>query len=401
MSELSADAAAALADDFEAGFRTSIITFWFPRSLDPAGGYQVCWDGRGRPARDERGILAQARLLYVFARTARLGYRHEEMLDACAHGFRYLRDVLWDADDGGFRWMLDDPRKVSFGHAFALFALAEYVRAGGTDEVRDLAIRTLDVLETRAHDDEHGGYAEFFAPDWSPPVPRDMSPLDGRPASDKLINTHMHLMEAMVAAHRIDLDPRATARAVELVDVLANRANRSRHGAPINDAWTADWHPRKLDRSVRYGHLIELAWMLVDSADAVGAHQESARATAARMAAYVHQHGTDPETGGIWRSGTIGRSANDRRYEWWAQAEALMAAAWRVTETPDATEVERLRRIWTFIYTYVEDHVVGEWHDELDSERNGRGPKGSPWKAGYHSTRALLDGATLLRTIDR
>jgi len=41
--------------------------------------------------------------------------------------------------------------------------------------------------------------------------------------------------------------------------------------------------------------------------------------------------------------------------------------------------------------------VVGEWHDLLGPDRRGQGPKGSGWKAGYHSTRALLDAAALLR----
>lgn len=398
MSGLSAEEAAALADELEAGFRASIISFWFPRALDSAGGYLVCWDRRGRRAKDERGILAQARLLYVFARTARLGYRTDVMLDAAEHGFRYLRDVLWDVEHGGFGWALDDPHKVTYGNAFALFALAEYVRAGGNDDVRELAVRTLDVLETRAHDDEHGGYNEYFARDWSPAGPRERSPLDRRPSSDKVINTQMHVMEAMVSAHRVDLDPRATIRAAELVDVIASRAVRSRRAAPLTDTWSADWRARKLDRSVRYGHLIELAWMLVDSADAVGAHQHAARATAERMAAYVHRYGTDHETGGIWRSGKLGRAADDRRYEWWAQAEALLAYAWRWSETGDEIEADRLRKVWSFIRRYVEDHVVGEWHDELDSARNGHGPKGGFWKDGYHSTRALLDGAALLRT---
>jgi cellobiose epimerase len=401
MSGLSADEAAALADELESGFRNSIISFWFPRALDPAGGYHVCWDRRGRRTRDERGSLSQARMLYVFARTARFGYRTDLMLDAAEHGFRYLRDVLWDDEHGGFGWSFTDPRKVTYGNAFALFGLAEYIRAGGGDDVRALAIRTLDALETHAHDDAHGGYAELFAPDWSPVGPRDTSPLDMRPPTDKLLNTQMHMMEAMVAAHRVNLDARAKTRAIELVEVIASRAVRGRFGAPLTDAWGADWRARKLDRTVRYGHLIEGAWLLVDSADAVGAHQDAARATADRLAAYVQQYGTDPETGGIWHSGNLGRTAGDRRYEWWAQAEALMAYTWRWTESFDTADADRLRRVWSFIRNHVEDRVVGEWHDELDTARNGQGPKGGAWKDGYHPTRALLDSATRLRKLDR
>jgi mannose/cellobiose epimerase-like protein (N-acyl-D-glucosamine 2-epimerase family) len=58
---------------------------------------------------------------------------------------------------------------------------------------------------------------------------------------------------------------------------------------------------------------------------------------------------------------------------------------------------DRLRAVWSFIRAYCIDPVVGEWHDLLGPDRRGQGPKGSPWKAGYHSTRALLDAAQLLR----
>jgi len=68
---LGADEAVALADAFEASWRTSIISFWYPRAIDAAGGYRVGWDARGRPDKDERGTVTQARLVYVFARAAR------------------------------------------------------------------------------------------------------------------------------------------------------------------------------------------------------------------------------------------------------------------------------------------------------------------------------------------
>jgi hypothetical protein len=35
---LDTDEALALADAFEASWRTSIISFWYPRAVDPAGG---------------------------------------------------------------------------------------------------------------------------------------------------------------------------------------------------------------------------------------------------------------------------------------------------------------------------------------------------------------------------
>ena len=38
-------------------------------------------------------------------------------------------------------------------------------------------------------------------------------------------------------------------------------------------------------------------------------------------------------------------------------------------------------------------------HEELDPQLRPGGSKGSLWKAGYHATRALLDGAEILRPL--
>jgi len=393
---LGAEEAVALADALEASWRTSIISFWYPRAIDPAGGYRVGWDARGRPARDDRGTVSQARLVYVFSRAARAGHRPDEMLAAAHHGLDYLRDVLWDQEHGGFVWGLDREQKTTYAQAFALFALAELVRAGGNEDARELALRTLDLLETRAHDDEFGGYFELFAPDWSPAPRRDISPIDRRPPRVKLVNTHMHVMEAMAAAHRVDLDPRAPARATELVDIFTTRAVRSRYGGAFTDAWQRNWRPQWRDKLVRFGHLPEVAWMLVDAAVAVEAPLDAPLGVAATMLDYVARFGTDPE-GGIWRYGPLGKAVNDRHYEWWAQAEALMAYAFMLQHTGDDGYADRLRAVWSFIRAYCIDSAVGEWHDLLTPDRRGQGPKGSPWKAGYHSTRALLDTAAVLR----
>src|SRR3954452_12412789 len=313
-SGLDVDEAVALADAFEASWRTSIISFWYPRAIDPAGGYRVGWDARGRPAKDERGTVSQARLVYVFSRAVRAGHRPDAMLAAAHHGLEYLRDVQWDADHGGFVWSLDRAQKTTYAQAFALFALAEFVRVSGNDDARELAARTFDLLETRAHDDEFGGYFELFAPDWSPAPRHDVSPIDRRPPRVKLVNTHMHVLEATVAAHRVELDARATTRVTELVDIFTTRAVRPRYGAALTDAWQRDWRPEWRDKLVRYGHLPEVAWLLVDGAEAVGAPLEAPLRVATTILEYVAPFGRDSE-GGIWRQGPLGKPVSDRNYE--------------------------------------------------------------------------------------
>ena len=56
---LGTDEADALAGAFEASWRTSIISFWYPRAIDPAGGYRVGWDARGEGKQNERDETAE------------------------------------------------------------------------------------------------------------------------------------------------------------------------------------------------------------------------------------------------------------------------------------------------------------------------------------------------------
>ena len=250
----------------------------------------------------------------MFARAARAGHRTDAMLAAAHHGLAYLRDVLWDEEYGGFVWSLDRPQKTTYAQAFALFALAELVRAGGDHDARELAVRTLDLLEANAHDDEYGGYFELFAPDWSSAPRGDESPIDRRPPRVKLVNTHMHVLEAMAAAHRVDLDPRATtARTVELVDVFATRAVRRGYGAGLTDAWQR----RLASRAPRpHGPLRPPPRGRVAAGRLRGrrrARPSTHRSRSPRPCSTTPPASAPTPIGGIWRQGPLGKPATDRQ----------------------------------------------------------------------------------------
>jgi mannobiose 2-epimerase len=82
----------------------NIVRFWQPSTLDRAnGGYVINHDSKGTPnPAGSKGIVTQARQVWLFSRLARAGYRQREMLEAAEHGFRFLRDRMWDKRNGGF-----------------------------------------------------------------------------------------------------------------------------------------------------------------------------------------------------------------------------------------------------------------------------------------------------------
>jgi mannobiose 2-epimerase len=157
-----------------------------------------------------------------------------------------------------------------YGQAFGIYALSEFAAASGSEEATSLARRLFGLLETRAHDAEYGGYREAFQRDWAPLAPGTVSYLH-LPASLKLLNTHLHLLEAFATYHRLTEDPLARERLVELILIQSNAVVRKDIGVCTN-AHQRDWTPlrgRPHDR-VSYGHDVENGRLLLEASLALG-----------------------------------------------------------------------------------------------------------------------------------
>src|SRR4029077_5624028 len=84
----------------------NIIPFWYPATVDRTnGGYRLNHDVDGRwKGPGTKMIVTQARMLWFSARLKRAGYGGQEFLDAAEAGYRFLKDQMWDARNGGFYW---------------------------------------------------------------------------------------------------------------------------------------------------------------------------------------------------------------------------------------------------------------------------------------------------------
>ena len=229
----------------------NIAPFWYDKSLDhDHGGYIINFG----PAGESKGpgtkmIVTQARTVWLFSRLARAGYRRNDYLEAAELGYKFLRDKMWDQTNGGFYWEVDatgnkklKPRKHLYGQSFGLYALSEYYLASDKKEALDFATRFFNLLEARSHDKTHGGYVEFFNPDWTTPPAGESSYL-GDPVDFKLMNTHLHLLEALTTFYRASALPLARERLRELIDIQSNAVVRKNLGA-CTDKYERDWTPR-------------------------------------------------------------------------------------------------------------------------------------------------------------
>ena len=125
------------AQAFKRNLNEAIVDFWLPRSIDAEdGGYLISFDEAGNPtAKNTKGIVTQARMVWFFSRLAASGRGNrpsEEYLQAAEHGYRFLRQSMWDAAHGGFYWEVNKtgqkalrPAKHVYGQAFGLYAVSE------------------------------------------------------------------------------------------------------------------------------------------------------------------------------------------------------------------------------------------------------------------------------------
>jgi mannobiose 2-epimerase len=311
---------------------------------------------------------------------------------------------MWDPVHGGFYWEVDvtgnqktRPNKHLYGQSFALYAISEYALAGGSEEALDFAVQFFHLLEERSHDKTYGGYIEYFNPDWTAPAAGASSYMSV-PAEMKLMNTHLHLLEAFTTFYRASELPLARERLLELINIESNTVVRKNLGA-CTDKYDRDWTPR-LDGSyatVSYGHDIENIWLLMDACDAAGVSNHPFTDLYNTLFNYSLQYGYDGRNGGFFYTGKFRSMADDRSKSWWVQAEVIVSALRMYDWTKDPKYLSVFENTFNLIENTMVDWQVGEWHSTVTAQGVAQGDKANPWKAGYHNGRAMIECLQILK----
>lgn len=388
----------------------NMLPFWYPQSIDTQhGGYLLNHDIQGNYlGAADKYLVTQARMVWFFSRLYRSGLGDARHLEAARHGYEFMRDALWDAEYGGFHWAVDAkgkkatmPDRHLYGQAFGLYALSEYALATGDVEPRGLAETHFALLEDRAHDKEHGGYIEYFRPDWSQ-APADSMTFFYTTPSTKLMNTHLHLMEALTSYYRLSRDPLARERLIELIQIQSNAVWRKRHGA-CTDGYQLDWTPltgRWYDL-VYYGHDIENVWMLIEALDGVGLATGPFRDFLRQLWDYGIEHGYDHEQGGFFNTGRLGQPAGRKNKVFWVQGEGLLSALHMYRLTGEERYFAYFSDILRWIDLRQVDWEHGEWFEEVDANGRPKGVKAGEWKAAYHHGRAIMESLLILQRMQQ
>jgi cellobiose epimerase len=393
------------------------ISVWFPRCIDTSnGGFQAGFSRSWQllPGQS-KGLVFQARMTWFTAQVSErlIESSAARFRDYCLHGLKFLQNSLWDSRRGGFFWNLNDDgslaqndpdEKYPYGIAFAIYACANVARVTQSEDAVDLGQRAFRWLDQHAHDPSNGGYYEVLDGEGNPllkPSKKSFQNPLGIPNGYKSSNTHLHLMECFTELYRVWPDPILRDRLTEVFDIV--RQKMFVLPGCLNQVFTADF--RALPDLDSYGHDIECAYLLIEAAKILEMPDDPGTWGFARcLVNNTLNFAFDRRLGGIFASGRAINNASVLDKVWWAQAEALNAFLLMHERFgfDDLRYWTAFKKTWQFISEYQLDSRNGGWHQTIwADDKPLRAPKGSEWKAAYHTGRALLNVAAGLRRLGK
>jgi mannobiose 2-epimerase len=399
-----------------------VVDPWFPRCIDREHGgffcdYDRAWNNIGP---NQKLLEFQARQTLFAAEAARFAPDHAGLRDAAMHGFRFLRDTLWDAEYGGWFHSVDrlgkpleHSTKHMHGFAYALSACSAVHQLNGDEDAYRLAQKALDWMDQFARDREHGGYFGYVTRDGrvirsSADAPNG-SELDtvGTEVAFKDLNVHSDLLETFALMYRAWPEPAIGERLAEFVDIIAERMVNPTTGS-MHFFVTPDWRP--VPHLIRVGYQSHSAFRLV-LAKGLTAHDALILRMAVRLLDSAIRYARDSNGQGYYYAATgalpqelQGTEIRATRRTWWVQFEVLKALVAVRTIAPDD---ERYGRLFDEQWRYIRKHFIdtrhgGVYMHGLDNARvwqrkfgarlapAGITRKGDVWKDASHEGRTML-----------
>jgi cellobiose epimerase len=423
--KLTPESRPALAAAIRESLRSELLAPWYPRAVDrEAGGFTSQYDFEWKPSGNgDKMIVTQARHVWTTARASQFFPADSLLRPASAHGYRFLRDRMWDREHGGFYWLVtrdgtpkpeSDGRllKQAYGEAFGIYGLAAYYDVSRDTSALRLAQEAFRWLDAHAHDPVHRGYFNYLERDGTPL----RNGLGRNSAKDQ--NSSIHILEAFTELYRVWPDATLRDRLREMLVLI--RDTIVRDPGTLTLFSTEDWTPvsyrdsteavRRADRyahdHVSFGHDVETAYLMLEASHALGIENDTTTLRVSkRMLDHSLRTGWDNAVGGFYEAGyyyagTPTLTLVDDTKNWWAQAEGLNTLLLFGDLFPNdpMRYHDKFLAQWRYVNRYLIDHEHGGWYQGgLDKQPEMRtNLKGQIWKAAYHDGRALMNVARRL-----
>ncbi|WP_416443507.1 AGE family epimerase/isomerase [Leeuwenhoekiella sp. A16] len=412
-----------LITDLRTAAKDDLLDKWYPLAIDSVdGGYysQIIYDFKLGEKHDKM-IVTQARNIWTNARAAQLfPDEKEKYLSYAEHGFKFLRDKMWDKEHGGFYNLVnkqgepiaqEGQNKTAYGNSFGIYGLATYYAASGNEEALDLAKETFNWLEEHSHDPEYKGYYQSLELDGTP-IQRTADFPSTSDVGYKDQNSSIHLLEALTALYEVWPTEIVKERVKELLLLVRDTITTDKGYMTL--FFEKDWTPVSfkgesketiadhyyLDH-VSFGHDVETAYLMLEASHAIGIENDTLTLQKGKiMVDHALRNGWDPEVGGFYDGGYYYEGDDkitivNADKNWWSQAEGLNSLLLMEENFPD-DELDYQNyfdKLWNYTQTYLMDDEHGGWYEwGIDKTPESKmALKGHIWKASYHNFRALIN----------
>lgn len=425
----------ALINELEYSITTELLDAWYPLTIDSVNGgfladFTSDWQKKGQ---QNKMVVTQTRHLWTLSEAA-MFFDSDEYAKIADHAYKFLRDVMWDKEFGGFYTTLNSNgvpgetqfggSKMTYGNAFGIYALVAYYNLTGNEEALDLAKKTFMWLEKYSHDPIHLGYFNSLQRNGSPlsagnvdkleVVPEELPDYDRISQKDQ--NTSIHVIEAFTELYKVWPDELIKTRLQEMYNLISEKIVTEKGYLTL--FLTRDWVPiinrdsseaiikrNIIEDHVSFGHDIETGFLLLEAAHSLGIMDDKAIALSKKMVDHTIDNGWDDTNYGIYDQGYYFKGTDtitiihDAKV-WWAEAESMNALLLMSEFFPEEERYfEHFEMQWGYIKKYMIDHKNMGWYEEgLDnSPFRLKSPKATDWKVNYHNFRALKNCIQMLR----
>jgi mannobiose 2-epimerase len=420
---------AELANAIEKSITTELLNKWYPAAMDKEyGGFLSTWTYDFKPTGEQnKMIVSQARHVWTSSKAAEVYTDVPHYKECATHGYKFLRDFMWDKQHGGFHTLVDrqgnvksgpTEEKTAYGNAFAIYALAAYYHATGDTSALELAKDGFMWLENHSHDPVYKGYFQHMKIDGTV-IKRDNTVQSTQDIGYKDQNSSIHLLEAFTELYQVWPDSLVHERVNEMLLLIRDTIVDDKGSLTL--FFQPDWTPvsfrdsseavvmkhHNLDH-VSFGHDVETAYLMLEASHVLGIKDDSrTREIGKKMVDHSLDKGWDDTAGGFYDEGYYFKDKQDITIirdtkNWWAQAEGLNTLLIMADMYPDDERqyYEKFKKMWIYIDTNLIDHEHGEWYaGGLDKEPQQKTTlKGHIWKACYHQYRAMSNCVQRLRS---
>jgi cellobiose epimerase len=372
----------------------NILSFWQDHTPDyESGGFYGRINNAGETFKDSpKGAVLNSRILWAFSAAYNLT-KNEDYLRTATRAFHYISSHFIDKEFGGVYWTVDsqgnplDAKKQIYALSFAIYGLSEFYIASKVEEAKLAAIDLYKTIVRYSYDYKSGGYIEALSRNWEELEDLRLSNKDAN--EKKSMNTHLHVLEGFANLYRIWPDEKLNERITELIYIFERHIidPETHHLILFFDE---EWN--KKAAAISYGHDIEAAWLIQETAEILGNPELiNEIKKESLLIADAATEGLDSD-GGLWYEFDKKNDQLIKEKHWWPQAEAMVGFfnAWQISG--DEIYLNRSLKSWNFIQKHIIDKKNGEWYWGITEDHSiMEEDKVGVWKCPYHNVRACVE----------